>query len=173
MIGTRLSVFLAAKNGDLEMVSEDPVNEERPKAIHSVQLTFDQIKALVKANNKSGLSDDLIIAMAWKESSFIPGSKNSNSTAAGLLQMEVGAIRELRRIGQWSGGFDVFDPAENIAAGSLYLTREIHLAGGNLVQGLDKYGGRRGYATDILRTTQDLQKNPSDPMQVLKQEIHR
>jgi len=131
------------------------------------------IKALVKANNKSGLSDDLIIAMAWKESSFIPGSKNSNSAAAALLQMNLRAIRELRRIGKWSSSFDVYDPAENIAAGSLYLAHEIQLAGGNLVQGLDKHGGRHGYATDILRATQDLQKSPSDPMQVLKQEIHR
>lgn len=48
----------------------------------------------------------------------------------------------------------------------------IQRAHGSLTQALDKYGTGYGYATDIMNATHELQKNPSDPMQVLQRDIH-
>jgi hypothetical protein len=136
----------------------------------AIQYTYAQIQALVAANNNSGQSDDLIIAMAWKESSFEPGNQNSSSSAGGLLGVTSGVITELEREGLWSRSFNVYDPAQNISAGSQYLAVRIQWAGGNVTQGLDGYGTGSGYATDILKAATDLQSNPS--IQTLQQDIH-
>jgi hypothetical protein len=172
-IGTRLGVSRAAKNGDLVMVRDEPSDGDRMHAILAGSLSYGQIRALVKQYNASGQSDELIIAMAWQESSFQPGAENPSSRALGILQLEKTAIQELQELGHLPRNFNVYDPAKNIAAGSAYLGYLIKRSRGNVFEALIKYGESPANATKILSAMKTLQKNQSDPMQILKKDLHR
>ncbi len=90
-------------------------------------LTYAEAKTLVIANNKAkSFSNELILAVCWKESGFrsdatpnIPGN-----TSAGLMQMNHGAIDTVNRntpAGVHFAYDDMLDPAKAIAAGTYYL----------------------------------------------------
>lgn len=61
----------------------------------------DALKA-ISDNNHSGLSDDIVLAMACRESKLRPGSSNAVSTAKGLIGVTRFAVKDLRD----RGGFD-------------------------------------------------------------------
>ena len=174
-IGTRQEIYLAVKAHDLELILVRSHDEASQSVAHHGQLTYDQIKALVKAHNKSGQPDELIIAIAWNESNFMPGSQNSIGTAGGLLGLNHRAIKDLAYNNEISATIDVHNPVENIIAGSLYLALRVHQAHGNLAQALDGYGtgAGTGYGSRMLKAMRDLQKKPSDPIKVLQQDIHK
>jgi hypothetical protein len=59
----------------------------------SMNLTFDQVKTLVANNKKSpAFTDECVIAVCWKESSFDPSAQSGGSTAKGLMQMTNPAV---------------------------------------------------------------------------------
>jgi len=126
-------------------VANDPVNWNDPLGLD--RLSFDQIANLVAKNNSSGQSDELIICMAYKESSFDPdASRPGNQSARGLLGVTDAAATD--------AGFDyedLGDPATNIDAGSTYLGMRIHRNHGNVLNGLIGYGTGRPYANSLLK----------------------
>jgi hypothetical protein len=113
-------------------------------------ITFEAIKKLVKENNKSTLfSDEFIICLAWKESGFDPDSKNSKSSATGLMQLTKGAVDETNRRRPKETQYDhaeMTDAAKNIQCGSLYLDiAKSKLAGIDI-----SYGTGTGYSKKIV-----------------------
>jgi RHS repeat-associated protein len=121
-------------------------------------LSYDQIAKLVAANNKSLRSDELIICVIYKESSFDPAGANPNSSAAGLMGVEKGAASDLNIPYN-----TLSDPATNIAAGSQYLHRRIDWkppfgAGGDVRTGLANYGTGEPYADSILKCEKCLKE---------------
>ena len=44
-------------------------------------LAYEQVKELVRENNRSKLPDELIIAVIFKESSFIPDARNESGAS--------------------------------------------------------------------------------------------
>ncbi len=114
-------------------------------------LSYDQIMKLVAANNRSLQSDELILCVIFKESSFDPAGANSGSSAVGLMGVEKGAAQDLNIPYN-----TLSDPAKNIAAGSQYLHRRIDWkppfgAGGDVRIGLANYGTGEPYADSILK----------------------
>ena len=115
-------------------------------------LSYDQIAKLVSANNKSGQSNELIVCMAYEESSFDPAAVQvPPNTARGLLGVTKGAAQDL--------GINystLADSGINIYAGTRYLYRRINWrppfgAGSDVRQGLAAYGEGLPYADSLLK----------------------
>lgn len=126
-------------------VGNDPANWMDPLGLD--KLSLDDIANLVAKNNKSGQSNELIICMAYKESTFDPdASLPGSQSATGLLGVTDAAATD--------AGFDwddLGDPATNIQAGSTYLGMRIHRNHGNVANGLAGYGTGRSYANSLLK----------------------
>ena len=57
--------------------------------------TYQQVKSVVSAHNKSQrASDPLVIALIWKESGFDEAAKNPNSSAVGFMQLTKAAVED-------------------------------------------------------------------------------
>jgi hypothetical protein len=148
------------------------VAAKRPKTTKAKPsyLSYDEIKTLVSANNKSGQSDELIIAQIWKETKFDPNQKTGSHH--GLLQIYPGALTDVNKnYGTSYKQSEMLTPATNIAAGTLYLKLRIKWAKGSVSDGLNGYGTGAGYSTSILAAEKALQDNPEDPIAELSRII--
>lgn len=137
--------------------------------------TYAEIKKLVADNTKSTVSDELLICLIWKESGFDPDSKNSSSTATGLMQMTKGAVEEVNKntpVGVHYEHSDMTDPAKNIQCGSYYVDLRIKWAKGNIKAGLNGFGTGAGYADDILFCEECVKKNAANATPCLNK-IHK
>jgi len=133
-------------------------------------LSYNEMRKLVAANNRSGQSDDLVMAIAYTESRFLPTAKYSDpaKTAAGLMGLTDLAVKDLRDLHEGYDRVDKFDPARNIAASSRYLRLRITRTRGNLRQALAGYWPGFGYADRILEASGRL-KSAKDPLAVLRE----
>jgi hypothetical protein len=115
-------------------------------------LTFEEVKKLVKDNNKaSDIRDRLFICLIWKESGFDPTIKNSKSSATGLMQITKGAVAEVNRVRKTAYSHDeMTDAAKNIEVGTTYVDILKKRNGGKLAVALDKFGTGTGYSTSII-----------------------
>jgi RHS repeat-associated protein len=114
----------------------------------SKRLSHKDIRKLVQKNNFSGQSDDLLVCLIYRESVFNtlavpidPDTGELMSSARGLMQMTIVAIKELNRV--YHNNFkhsDMFDPIANIIAGSTYLKLRIEQEHGDIYKGLRGYG---------------------------------
>jgi hypothetical protein len=138
-------------------------------------LTLDQIKPIVSANKKSAaFTDECIIAVCWKESSFDPTVQSGMSTAKGLMQMTNPAVDTVNNITPSGVHFeydDMKDPAKAIQCGTYYLQWCSGQSGGDAAKALDKYAGVTGYSIDVINSENCLLTGSIDPMKCLKQ-IH-
>ncbi len=140
-------------------VGNDPLNWFDPFGLSP--LGYTDIANLVAKNNKSGQSNELIICMAFKESSFDPDAmQTAPNTARGLLGVTVLATDQV------DADYDTLgDPAANIAAGSTYLAWRIHLNPGNVRNGLWGYGTGRAYADSLLKCEKCLIGHAKDTVE--------
>ena len=112
-------------------------------------LNLDQVRKLVAENNRAKLfSDEFVICLIWKESSFDPEVKNAKSSATGLMQITRAAVTQVNRCTPKGVNFshdDMKSPEVNIQCGTYYLDiAEQKLAG------VDKsYGTGAGYSKNI------------------------
>ena len=158
---------------DMPFLQPTAVSAAGEKSRRSV-LTYDQVKALVEANNKASVSTELLLCLIWKESGFNPSVKNASSSATGLMQMTKGAVDEANKNtpkGVHYEHSEMTDPATNIQCGTYYLAIRIKWAKGNLKGGLEGFGTGSGYADKILACETCLTKKPDDAMTCLHQ-IH-
>jgi len=144
------------------------------------RLTYDQAKALVHDNNLSGLPDEVILAIMYKESSFDPSAMSSdpNSSAMGLMGITRSALNDVESNPKFAaqigvGPIDLSDPATNVRVGSAYLELLISRDGGSLGQALATYGdGTEGYVPQIIAATRALIANPQNPEPTLEVILH-
>ena len=141
------------------------------ESISSRSLSYSTMQTLVGANNNSGQPDDLIIAMAYKESGFDPFAQNSSSSAAGLLGLTDLAIKDLNRVYEGFSNVDKYDPGQNIDAATQYIALRVQYASGNVFKAISGYGTGSSYAVNVLQAAAALELNPPDPMQTLRQII--
>lgn len=125
-------------------------------------LSLDQIANLVAQNNKSGQSNELIICMIYKESTFNPDAmQKPPNTARGLMGVTIGVATE---IGSTYG--DLGDPAKNIYTGTRYLYRRINWKAygkGDVQAGLAGYGEGDPYADSLLQCEKCMKKDADKP----------
>jgi hypothetical protein len=128
-------------------------------------LTLDEITRIVRDNNKSGLSDDLIICLAYKESTLNPGVKNAaGSSATGLMQITKAAVTDVnsnfKALGANFTHADMTDPVKNIQCGTWYLKLRVKWKKGSVSAGLAGYGTGDKYAASILKCEQCRKQKP-------------
>jgi len=127
---------------------------QNPRKGRKMQQVFATIEQWVAANNKSqNHSNELVIALIWKESGFDDATKNPKSTATGLTQMTIPAVDDVNRNTPHGVHFafaDMLDGPQNIQCGTYYLDMTYHRAGDDITSGLNRFGTGAGYATNIL-----------------------
>jgi soluble lytic murein transglycosylase-like protein len=94
---------------------------------------------VVDAALEHGIRPDLALAIAWRESNYRPDASNP-SGAAGIMGL-------MPLTAKTFGVTDVFDPEQNIEAGTAFLASLIQQHGERL--GLCLYGHRRSSCFDI------------------------
>ncbi len=113
-------------------------------------LTYENVKQLVKDNNKSSLSDEFVICLIWKESNFNESKKNTASSAIGLMQLTNGVMIEVNRAYNTSFTYEeMTDAAKNIQCGTYYLDLRIKWAK-DKTKGIEGFGTGKGYANSIF-----------------------
>ena len=148
--------FLGGLNA-YSYVSANPINLVDPYGLSA--LSYPQMAAMAAENNRSGQSDELIICMAFKESTFDPDAmQTGGQTARGLLGVTLGAAADVGTDYE-----DLSDPATNIATGSEYLNIRIRRRHGNVSLGLAGYGTGRRYARSLLLCEKCLEQHPQMP----------
>jgi membrane-bound lytic murein transglycosylase MltF len=148
-------------------VAANPINFVDPFGLE--QLSFEEVKKLVEKNNKSGLSNEVILCIMWLESSHDPNARHRSKTETGLMAMTEDAAKDV--------GYtlsDMTNNAKNVGAGSLYLQLRIKWEKGNIEAGMRGYGGREDYPVDkILECEKCLKEDPcGDPKRCLRK-IHK
>ncbi|HYO48835.1 MAG TPA: lytic transglycosylase domain-containing protein [Chloroflexia bacterium] len=149
-----------------EAAPKAPAPQDTSQKKASTALTFDEVKQLITANNKSTVSTELLTCLIWKESGFNPNAKSKSSSATGLMQMTKGAVEQVNKSTPKGIHFEhseMTDSARNIDCGSRYLQIRIDWAKGDLTAGLNGYGTGAGYADSILTCETCLTKAPADP----------
>ena len=79
-----------------------------------------EIAQIIKDNNHSPLSNEMVMCLMWQESGFDPDVENDG--ARGLMQIRKN--QALAQVNKKSGPFawqDLFDPSTNTEVGTLYL----------------------------------------------------
>ena len=125
------------------------------------RMSYDDLAPIVATNNASGLSNELLICLIWKETSFDPSAAAKTSTATGLMQMTKGAVADVARNDSGQKGIthsDMTDAGKNVRAGSSYLGMRIKRAGGDVTKGLNGFGTGAGYSVNILECEKCLKK---------------
>jgi hypothetical protein len=138
-------------------------------------LSYAAIKAIVSSNNRSiAFSDEAVISICWKESSFIQDAhyNDPGKTAKGLMGMTDGAVDTVNNItppGTHYEYQDMLDGAKAIQCGSIYLQYCFNQIGGNdEVAALNRYGGTSNYAQNVVQAEQCLRNiGLADPMNCL------
>jgi len=139
--------------------------------------SFVSITTLIAAENLSGLGDELVTCIAYKESEFNPSAKNSTSSASGLMQLTKGAVKTVypglsnaEVDALFESGGKIFDAAYNIRTASAYLAIRVNWASGNVRNALAGYGTGPKYADKILECEEGLKglTEGEDPYDVLE-----
>lgn len=123
-------------------------------------LTYDEIKKIVKDNNRSKiLSDEFIICLAWKESGFKSSIKNEKSTATGLMQITRGVIIDVNKNFKTSFAHsEMSEPEKNIQCGTYYLDLRIKWAKKEKA-GIEGFGTGKGYADKLYKCEECLKSD--------------
>ena len=134
-------------------------------------MTFEEIRTLVAANNRSkDFGDDFVICLIWKESGFEPAAKNSTTSATGLMQLTKGAVEMVNSNTPKGVHFEhseMIDATKNIQCGTYYLD-----IAANKLSGIDvSYGTGPGYSASIV-ACEGCMKNDRDHYMVSLHKIH-
>ena len=135
-------------------------------------MTYDELKKLVKENNRSTIfSDEYVICLIWKETNFDSESKNQKSSATGLMQMTKGAVDMVTKLTPEGIHFEhseMTDAAKNIQAGTYYLD-----IAKNKLGGVDtSFGTGPGYSKSIVVCEKCLKEDSEHYMTALHK-IHQ
>jgi hypothetical protein len=129
-------------------------------------LPFDEIERIVKNNNHSGLSNELIICLLWNESNFNPkaggGRRGRGNGLAGVTRVAVEQVninlgRQAYSYSSWS------DPGWNVDVATRYLAWVLDRPSVNdVTQALQRYGTGPTYpAPQILGCEKCLKEQQS------------
>ncbi|KND62389.1 Soluble lytic murein transglycosylase and related regulatory protein [Candidatus Burkholderia verschuerenii] len=98
--------------------------------------------AVMSSASRYSLPPALLLAIISIESRFKETAKGPNN-ASGLMQVVPSAHKTLVR------NLDLYDPEDNIAAGSAILNGYLKTAQGDVDSALKSYGGSRAYAEKV------------------------
>jgi hypothetical protein len=132
------------------------------------RLSKEEVVGLIRANNKSTFSTELLLCLIWKESSFDPAAKNPTTSATGLMMMTRGAVDTVNNTTPTGVHFEhseMTDKVKNIQAGTYYL-KYLLREWGNAFEALRHFGTLSPTYPQVLQTCEacvQAHPNNSDP----------
>jgi soluble lytic murein transglycosylase-like protein len=154
------------------------------------QMTLDEIRKVVVTNNRSTLSNDLIICQIYMESRFDPKAGAAHS-ARGLMQMQLNAVKQVfkyrkqKLLGRMTSDKEtttaftkgaamykspsIFDPAINVLLGTEYMQYWLDVSNGDVVAAYKSYRGLDNgvYYRKISASAIKLAANPTSMQPLL------
>jgi soluble lytic murein transglycosylase-like protein len=130
-----------SEEGGKAIDTEAPAPPQRAGAGRSAHSPSYTLYALTEAAQASGLSPELVEAVAWRESRLRPGLV-SRAGAIGEMQLMPGTARDL--------GVNPYDTRQNLHGGARYLSGMLRRYNGDLVLALAAYNAGPG-AVDRYR----------------------
>lgn len=151
-----------------------------------------EIRALVAANNKSSIDNEVIVAQIFKESAFDAEAGKNKHSAQGLMQVQPNAIRQVyatrlkRKLGktpsdvQKKKAFEeadadyakgvLYQEATNIQVGTEYLQYWLDKSGGDVAKAYSGYRGPKEptYYSKIKTTADKLRADPNSVKPLLE-----
>lgn len=163
-------------------VGDDPLSNIDPFGLAA--LPYDDVERVVKSNNHSSLSNELIICMLWNESNFNPragggrrgrGNGLAGVTRVAMRQVNINLGRQAYQYSGWSS------PAWSVDVGTRYLAWVLDRPSVNdVAAALRRYGTGATYpAPQILECEKCLKEQQarsnvqcSDPNACLRK-VHK
>lgn len=149
---------------DTEPTEETTVATEPPVVLYDVPLDAELQRHIIETAEAYGIDPAIIIAMAWKESTYRSGSIGDSGRSYGLLQIQKKWHKKrMARL----GCTDLLDPYQNVTVGVDYLAEQTKRYGGDIAKGLTAYnrghysGTVTKYAKTILAKAEKLNNERS------------
>lgn len=124
-------------------------------ALYDVPLSEDVQKHIISEAESHGLDPAIIVAMAYRESSYNPNSIGDGGDSYGLLQIQPKWHHERM---QKLGCTDLLDPYQNVTVGIDYLCEQLARYDGHMGKALTAYnaGHYSGKVTNYAKTVMAL-----------------
>lgn len=120
---------------------------------------------IIEAANKYNVDPVLIASVIDRESGGYPSSHNPDDDDSGLMQIIPGTWEEIRR----NSGLqlnNVFDPRQNVFAGTYYLSQKLKEFGGNEALAVAAYNAGSGNVRHALKDGNGIPDNGTTPKHV-------
>lgn len=149
-----------------EVVTE-PTNAEIPTeevtepsvTLYDVPLDYDLQLHIISEAVEHDIDPAIIIAMAYKESTYRTDAIGDGGNSYGLLQIQPKwHYKRMKKL----GCTDLLDPYQNVTVGVDYLAEQIDRYGGDVAKGLTAYnkghyaGKVTNYAKSVIATAKEL-----------------
>ena len=110
-------------------------------------------QAIKKESARTGIPENVLLAIAHKESTFYPNAK-SNKGAYGVMQVRRSVHTErMRRL----NATDLNNIEQNVKVGANILQEYLQRSNGNMHKALTRYsGGSSSYANRVLKTAYNV-----------------
>jgi len=124
---------------------------------------------LVSQNNLSGQSNEMVLCIAWMESSFDPDTQSKKSSARGLMQiLKKSVVEDLNMVYDKS----LFDPVINIRAGTKFLGLKFKWLKGDKAKALASYGTGKSYSDKIIKCEKCMKNKCKSSRQDCLDDVH-
>lgn len=135
--------------------TQEPAPEEKPEeapsvALYDVPLDVELQLHIIEQAEAHGIDPAIIMAMAYRESSFNASAIGDDGDSFGLLQVQPRWHYERM---QKLGCPDLLDPFQNVTVAVDYLAEKLDCHGGDVAKALTAYnkGHYPGYVTEYAR----------------------
>lgn len=143
-----------------EPVETEPVETEPPAILYDVPLDADLQHHITETAEEYGIDPAIIVAMAYRESTYNPDAIGDGGNSLGLLQIQP----------QWHSERmerldcpNLLDPFQNVTVAIDYLSEMLGWYDGNMAKALVAYnagsynGTITGYAEAVLEIAEELE----------------
>ena len=134
----------------IESIPEETTETEPPVVLYDVPLDCELQLHIISTAEAYGIDPAIIVAMAFRESTYNPNAIGDNGNSYGLLQVQPRwHYDRMQRL----NCTDLLDPYQNVIVGTDYLAEQIDRYG-DLAKGLTAYnrGHYSGTITDYAKT---------------------
>lgn len=125
----------------------EPIETEPPIVLYDVPLDAELQLHIIEEADEHGIDPAIIMAMAYKESTYRPSAIGDGGKSFGLLQIRKHChLKRMDRLGVT----DLLDPYQNVVVAVDYLAEQIDRYGGDIAKGLTAYN-RGHYAGTVTQ----------------------
>lgn len=164
-IPTVLPLKIAEPSQNMNCIAEPEPEGNHLDKYSDVPLSEDIISHVVSLCDDYDIDPDIIFAMIWRESRYVPDNIGDNGRSFGLMQIQKRFHSDRMKI---LGCNDLLDPYQNVEVGINYLAEMIGWGNGlewaltaynRGWSGANKSNGKSGYADDVFAMAETFKDN--------------